>query len=243
MAVNETEGYGRWGRTAEQIDKEILYSTDGIFRKGGAIAKGQVLEAGTVLSQDEASGLWIAYNNVADVNEQQTLTFGAGTADAGDFKLRITPPADYQPAGDAGPWTTAAIPFNATAADVQTAIRAADDALAGVTVTGSVGGPFVVTFAGDLAGWNVPMIEVVDNTVQDTPVAMALTPTQTQAAVRGGQTAQAILARGVDTTNYIEHVDIYFGGTFKTDKLVGLDANAITDLGATQNTEYGWTRF
>lgn len=125
MAVNETAGYGLWERTAEQFDKEILYSMEGRFKKGGVIAQGQVLASGTVLGRVTATGKYVAYSG---------------------------------------------------------------------------------------------------------------------AAADGSETAVAILARATDTTLRDEHVDIYFAGIFKTAALVGLDAGAITDLGAKQDTVYGWTK-
>lgn len=243
MAVNETHGYGLWEREAEQIDKEILYSMEGRLKKGGVILRGQVLPAGQVLSLDEATGKWIAYNDVADVNEVQTITITGGTtADAGGFKLRFTPPADNQPSGP-GPFTTDVISGvgNVTAAEIQTALRALPG-LSAVTVTGSDGGPFTVTYLGAYAGTPVDNLEVVDNDLNDGGVAMTPAVTQGTAGVRGGQTAAAILPRAIDSTDGDEHVDLYFAGTFKTAALVGLDANALTDLGAKQNTVYGYTR-
>lgn len=59
---------------------------------------------------------------------------------------------------------TAAIAYNATGATVQTALRALPTiGAAGVTVSGSAGGPWVVTFAGELASKNVPLITLEAN--------------------------------------------------------------------------------
>lgn len=105
----------------------------------------------------------------AVATEVQTLTFDAGTADAGTFKLAF------------GGYETTALAYNATGATIQTAFRALTSigGDTGVTVTGSAGGPFVITFGGGFAGEDVPLVEVRENTVQDTPVAMALTPVET----------------------------------------------------------------
>lgn len=242
MAVNETAGYGLWSRDAEQIDKEILYSMEGRLKKGGVILRGQVLPAGQVLAMDTATGKWIAYDDVAAVDEVQTLTITGGvTADAGGFKLRFTPPAENAPYG-AGPFTTAVISGvdNVTAAEIQTALRALPG-LEAVTVTGSDGGPFTITFLGQYAGTPVSNLAVVDNTLNDGGVAMTPAIAEDTAGVRGGAKAAAILARAIDASLSDQHVDIYFKGNFKTAALVGLDANALTDLGARQDTVYGFT--
>jgi hypothetical protein len=103
----------------------------------------------------------------AVTNEIQLITFGAGTADAGTFKLSFRGV------------DTADLAFGVSAANIQIALRALSTINgANVTVTGSAGGPFTVTFIGTLAGVDVPMLVVKDNTVQDTPVAMTITPTE-----------------------------------------------------------------
>lgn len=61
---------------------------------------------------------------------------------------------------------TSALAFNATGATVQTALRLLPTiGAAGVTVTGSAGGPWVVTFAGELATKNVPLITLETNSL------------------------------------------------------------------------------
>jgi len=59
---------------------------------------------------------------------------------------------------------TAAILYNDTGATVQTRLRALlTIGAAGVTVSGAAGGPWVVTFAGELATKNVPLITLETN--------------------------------------------------------------------------------
>lgn len=63
-----------------------------------------------------------------------------------------------------GDHTTVALDYDATATEIQTALRdlAPIDG-ANVAVTGSVGGPFTITFGGTLAARDVPLIEVDDS--------------------------------------------------------------------------------
>lgn len=67
---------------------------------------------------------------------------------------------------------------NATAAQVQTALRALPGiGSAGVTVTGSTGGPYTVTFAGPLANTDVATIQVTSNLTGGTSPAVAVVVT------------------------------------------------------------------
>lgn len=94
--------------------------------------------------------------------EIQNIAIGAGAA-SGDFKL------NYQGA------PTAVIAYNATANDVQTALRALTG-LANVIVTGSVGAGFRVVFRGVVGPQ--PLLTVTDNTLEDgatNPVAVIVT--------------------------------------------------------------------
>lgn len=80
----------------------------------------------------------LAYNGV---NEVQTVTI---SATGGTFTLTF------------GGYTTSAIAYNATASAVQTALQALTSIGSGnVTVSGSAGGPYTVTFVGDLGLTNV----------------------------------------------------------------------------------------
>jgi hypothetical protein len=102
-------------------------------------------ESGTSVALTVAAGP----NNVP-VNEQQTVTLGAGVT-AGNFKITYTTP---NPSNTTA--TTANIPYNATQAEVETALATLPNIGAGnVSVTSSNpgggtarGGPYVVTFGG-----------------------------------------------------------------------------------------------
>lgn len=101
------------------------------------------------------------------VNEVQTVTI-TGTPTGGTFSLTY------------GGATTPALPYNATAAAVQTALRALSSiGSTGVTVTGGPGPgtPYVVTFGGTLGGINVPLIVAVGTFTGGTTPAIAVVQT------------------------------------------------------------------
>lgn len=106
-----------------------------------------ILKSGTVIARYETgayAGLWGPY--AGEASEVQTATV-TGSPTGGSFTLTY--------AGE----TTAAIAYNATAAAVQSALTALPNVNAGdVTVTGSAGGPYTITFGGILAGENVAAI-------------------------------------------------------------------------------------
>lgn len=143
-----------------------------------------VLKSGTFLARYTSgaySGLYAPYGGAA--SEAQTATVTGGPS-GGTFTLTLN--------GE----TTAAIAYNATAAAVQSALEALPSLSAGdVTVTGSAGGPFTVTFGGSLAGTNVAAMTAsgAGLTGGSTPGVTIATPTP------GGGTATDGLdvARGV----------------------------------------------
>jgi hypothetical protein len=101
----------------------------------------RTLKSGIPLGKLTASGLYAPYNAVS--NEIQTLTVTGGPT-GGTFTITF--------AGQ----TTAAIPYNATAAQVQTALEGLSNINPGdVTVTGNVGGPWTLTWGGQYLGENV----------------------------------------------------------------------------------------
>lgn len=76
------------------------------------------------------------------------------------------------------------IAFNATAATIQSALQALSTIGTGnVTVTGSVGGPFTVTFTGTLAKQGVALLTVVDGTTGGTGVVLTRTTNGTASAL------------------------------------------------------------
>lgn len=86
----------------------------------------------------------------APVSEVQTVTI-SGTPTGGTYRLQF------------GADSTAPIAVDATSAEVQSALVALGAVGPGnVTVSGSAGGPFTVTFVGAYAGVNVPTLVPVD---------------------------------------------------------------------------------
>lgn len=80
------------------------------------------------------------------INEVQTITI-TGTPAGGNFKLSF------------GINTTGNIAYNASSATVQTALQGLDSIGSGnATVSGSAGGPYTVTFVGELAATDVDLI-------------------------------------------------------------------------------------
>lgn len=87
------------------------------------------------------------------VDEVQTLTI-TGTPTGGTIKLAFK--------GQ----TTGTIAFNATAATVQAALRALSRVGPGLTVSGSAGGPYTITFTGlKLGKQDQPLITVANNSL------------------------------------------------------------------------------
>ncbi|MFI2620383.1 hypothetical protein [Streptomyces sp. NPDC018584] len=99
------------------------------------------LKSGIPLGKITASGLYAPY--AAVTNEVQTLTV-TGAPTGGTFTITWS--------GQ----TTTALPYNATAAQVQTALEALSNIAPGdVTVTGNAGGPWTLTWGGTQLGEDV----------------------------------------------------------------------------------------
>jgi hypothetical protein len=242
MPVNEMHGYGLFERTPEQRDIEILYSySPPPLRKGGFLKPGEgVLVTGTVLAYDSESGLWLKYDDTAGANEVHTIT-PSGTVSGGSWDLTILPGTQYEE-------TFTDIAFDDTAAEVQTAVdeRYLDDhgLPAGTIDVGGAAlssGAMTLTYDADLGGQNWPQATVDVTGLTGAGATAAVTTTT--AGVAGGAVAAGILAAGADAGTAVdgtaEPINVYLRGAFKKDLLVGLDANAITDLaGRTPVTAY-----
>lgn len=117
---------------------------------------------------------------LAGVNEIQDVDDGDATA--GDYKLRVTT------LGGKVLGTTAAIPFNETAANVQTALNAITGVTVGLpTGVGSVADPYVITFT-EPGATDLPLMEIVDDTT--TGGAGAQVSANTDGASEGWSMAQ-----------------------------------------------------
>lgn len=110
------------------------------------------------------------YYVIAGEDEIQTVTV-TGTPTGGTFTLTF--------AGD----TTSAIAYNAAASAVDTALEALSTIGTGnVTVSGSAGGPYTVTFVGDFADLDVPLM-TADGALLTGGTSPDVTVTQTNAGV------------------------------------------------------------
>lgn len=136
----------------------------------------------------------------AGTNEVQTVTI-SGSPTGGTFVLVF------------GDDATTDLAFNATAAAVQAALRALPGiGSTGVTVTGSAGGPYTVTFAGTLADENVAQLHATGNFTGGTSPAVTVT-TATPGAegqiltitddTSGGQDIRAWVFDILEGTNHI----------------------------------------
>lgn len=139
-----------------------------------------------------------ARQGVSTQNEVQTIT---STATGGTFKLRSgNYPSSYV--------ETAAIARNASAATVQTALRAVLKGTTPVTCTGGALGtnPVVCTFGGSNAGLDVPLLQVVNVDLSGGTVTVAATTAPTQGAFNDSDmlTEAAIDARltAIDGTTF-----------------------------------------
>ena len=138
-----------------------------------------------------------AKQGTSSQNEVQTLTED-GTATSGTFSLAF---------GDA---VTSALTFDDSAADIQTALRALSNISAtGVSCSGGALGtnPVVITFAGEYAGQNVPLLEIIDIDLDDSSgleIAATTAPTQRAFYDADMLTIEAIRARltAIDGTLY-----------------------------------------
>lgn len=135
----------------------VLMTIDGTNLTGGAGQTVTTTTAGFTLA-DIAElpidpNLFSVYAGDSLANEVQTITV---QATGGTFTLTFTDPWGVSA-------TTTALAENAAAATVQTALEVLTNINAGdVTVTGSAGGPFTVTFGGRFAALNVPLMTYND---------------------------------------------------------------------------------
>ena len=154
-------------------------------------------------SQGVSGKFWRQGDNV------QTVTIN-GTPTGGNFNLY-----------SGGNSTTLA--YNAAASTVQTAIRAWGGIYAGVTVSGSAGGPFTITFPNATSNVMVPSAPFsVDQsaltggtaaTSQATIAATGQGGVDTQLRAVGGDWTQAAYGVGMDISLRISKEASYFDGT------------------------------
>lgn len=151
------------------------------------------LKSGIPLGKITASGLYAPY--AAVTNEVQTLTV-TGAPTGGTFTITWS--------GQ----TTAALAYNATAAQVQAALEALSNIAPGdVVVTGNAGGPWTLTWGGTQLGENVAEPTTTEAFTGGT------TPDITIATTTGGATATASDGSQVFAGFLFTEVSFYPGHT------------------------------
>ncbi len=147
---------------------------------GSAIASASAGTTVDVSKYDQHRLKVVTFMGTGSVNEVQTITPSAAPA-SGSYKLNF------------GGSATALIAWDANAAAIQAAIRAALPGLDLVTVSGTLATAVVVTFAGYKG--NAAMLTVTDNTLEDSgPAAVTLDVAQTTPGVAGAD--NTVIASG-----------------------------------------------
>lgn len=138
FTAEEMQYFGICGRSAKtpQGGNTLIFAPKCIITEGFSV---QMEYNKYVVPEISFTALADFYYQLDGTSEIQTVTI-SGTPTGGTFTLSFR--------GQ----TTSALAYNAAAATVQTALRALSTiGSAGVTVSGSAGGPYTVTFADDLA--------------------------------------------------------------------------------------------
>ncbi len=239
MAVNELAQPGV-SSVPQQRDKEVLYSTVGLFQKGGTAAEDAtagpdadgVLPSGTVLGQ-LSDGTYVEYGGAtpAAANEVQTITIDAT---GGTFTATVL--------GS----TTTAVAYNASAATLKAAIVAAIPAAAEDDFTVSKSGSvFTVTFKGQYAAKNVAQITTGAGSLTGGAgtATVATTTAGSPGAADGSMTAKGVLRSAVDVSAGPVPCEVLLGGIVKLDQLVGWTDDAANDLGARVDVERNFVKF
>lgn len=163
-----------------------------------------ILKSGTILAEYTSGtyqGLWGPYAGTPTEVQTATIT---GSPTGGSFTLTYS--------GE----TTAAIAYNAAASAVQSALLALTNLSPGdVTVTGSAGGPYTLTFGGNLSGQNVAAL-----TASGAGLTGGSTPGVTMATTTAGG--------GTGT----DGLDVPRGFLFNSMQIVYGDGSVATQLGA-----------
>jgi hypothetical protein len=184
-----------------EVTFDIVYDPDDSTHRAGAapglpyLLETKTLAAFKLLFPDRpAPDVWvdITVQGSASADEIQTLTL-TGTPTGGTFTLTF------------GGYTTSSLLYSASAATVQTALRALTSINgANVTVTGNNGGPYTVTFVGSLAKTNVGAITATSSMTDAAQPSVAfdayVTKVAPKAPLDGAQTADVTLRISGDLT-------------------------------------------
>lgn len=143
----------------------VAEGTDGVIASGGtaftSASVGDFAAAGA-----DADEMLLVILSHTPINAVQTITI-SGSPTGGTWRAQF------------GDFATDPLAYNVSAADLQVALRAlASIDGANVTVSGSDGGPYTVTFAGDFAGQEVALLLIDDaDLTGGTDPAIAVTET------------------------------------------------------------------
>lgn len=141
---------------------------------------------------------------LSGVTEVQTINFSA-VPTSGSYVLNY------------GAAPTAAIPYSDDAASLQTALRLVSG-LGSVTVTGTVGAGFVVTFTG--VSGDFPALTVTSSTLLDSGSAtVVVTPTITTHGVVAGST-ETVLAGILRTQNKVAYCGVISEKSYITNEMI-----------------------
>jgi hypothetical protein len=196
-------------------------------------------------------GTLLGRSTAVAANEVQTITI-TGTPTGGTFTLSFTNPWTGEVE------TTAAIAYNAAASAVQAALLALNafesgdlvasgGAFPGTAVVITFGGRYAnrpvtaISATGSFTGGSSPAVAVAETTAGVVPVGTFGRYATSNSDGTG--TARAILKYGCrvvlgriyrlgDHGEGLLDAPAFFTGAFDTSKLVGLDSDAVTDLGA-----------
>lgn len=185
---------------------ESSFGTDGykIYRESSAVATDFGTDSVTyalalrVFSQSKnilANG---GYLVILPMNQEvQKIAFDA-VPDSGDFKITY------------GALTTAAINFDATSGDVQSALRSLEG-LEDVVVTGDFSLGFTISFEG--VEGDIALVSLTDNNLLDgaTPVVETITEEE------GGETLDAAITRTISLVQYFGILATYLLGSQELD--------------------------
>jgi hypothetical protein len=168
---------------------------------GTTSGQGTIAGLPAAFSQGVSGRYWRQGDNV------QTVTI-SGTPTGGTFTL------------SSGGNTTTALAYNAAAATVQTAIRAFGTIWAAVTVTGSAGGPYTITYpnaTSNVGAASAPFTADITLLTGGTPAVVVAATGQggvdTNLRAIGGDWTQAAYGIGMDIELRISKEASYFDGT------------------------------
>lgn len=177
--------------TAEGSALDNVGAILGIARKGRSFSTVNVIlygDAGTVIPAGKRAS--VAGNPEAIFATTADVTIAAAIAEVQRVSFLFGPPASGAFTLTFAGQTTSSLPWNATAAAVQAALRALTNITDDLTVVGNTSTNFTITFAGDMAGIDQPLMSVADTLLDASAAAVFVFTSQ----ISQGQPAQVAAA-------------------------------------------------